>query len=119
MSTPPDEPPRSQPFSYDELADLQAGLLGAEEEERLRMRMEHNPDDAERMLAELAAVEADFPDPPHVEQPLDVPPHVAARWQSAIAREAERRALGLPPDPDDQTLSAPDAPGDDTPARGS
>lgn len=33
------------------------------------------------------------------DKPLEVPPLVAAQWQSAIAREAQRRVLGLPPDP--------------------
>ncbi|MBW0102927.1 hypothetical protein [Pseudonocardia sp. KRD291] len=98
MNTPPEDPNSSVPFTWEELADLRAGMLTAAEEERLRMLMDDNPDLAQHMLADLDAVEAEFPDPPHAHEPLEVPRHLAARWQSAIAREAERRALGYPAD---------------------
>lgn len=55
--------------------------------------MEQNPELADRMAKALAQVEAEFPDPPNALDPLHVPAHVAARWQAAICREAERRAL--------------------------
>ncbi|MFP5070894.1 hypothetical protein ACLFMI_14670 [Pseudonocardia nantongensis] len=100
MTTPPEDPNSPAPFSWEDLADLRAGILTAEEEERLRILMDHNPDLAQRMLADLAAVETEFPDPPNAHDPLQVPPHVAARWQSAIAREAERRAYEYSTDPD-------------------
>lgn len=92
MSSPPEDPNSPAPFSWEDLADLRAGTLTAGEEERLRILMDHNPDLAQRMLADLDAVETEFPDPPNAHDPLHVPPHVAARWQSAIAEEAERRA---------------------------
>lgn len=104
MTTPPEDPNSPAPFSWEDLADLRAGTLTAGEEERLRILMDHNPDLAQRMLADLAAVETEFPDPPNAHDPLHVPPHVAARWQSAIAREAERRAHGYRAD-----LPAPDS----------
>lgn len=106
MTTPPEDPNSPAPFSWEDLADLRAGILTAGEEERLRILMDDNPDLAQRMLADLAAVETEFPDPPNAHDPLHVPPHVAARWQSAIAREAERRAHGYRADPPD----SPDAP---------
>lgn len=99
MNTPPEDLESSAPFSWEELADLRGGMLTAEDEERLRMLMDDNPETAREMLAHLDAVEAEFPDPPDAHEPLDVPPHVAARWQSAISREAERRALGYPTEP--------------------
>lgn len=55
--------------------------------------MEQNSELGDRLAKALAEVEAEFPDPPNAHEPLRVPAHVAARWQSAIAREAERRAL--------------------------
>lgn len=94
MTTPPEDPNPPAPFSWEDLADLRAGTLTAGQEERLRIVMDHNPDLAHRMLADLAAVETEFPDRPNAHDPLHVPPQVAARWQSAIAREAERRAHG-------------------------
>lgn len=100
MSTPPDDHEPSVPFTPEELAKLQAGLLTTEEEKDLRMRMEKDPDAANDILARLEAVDRMFPEPPNVEAPLSVPPHVAARWQLAIAREAERRALGYPSEAD-------------------
>ncbi|GAA1827551.1 hypothetical protein GCM10009772_01700 [Pseudonocardia alni subsp. carboxydivorans] len=54
--------------------------------------MEQNSELAARIAKALAEVQAEFPDPPNAHEPLHVPAHVAARWQSAIAREAERRA---------------------------
>jgi hypothetical protein len=94
VSTPPEGSGPPSPFSYEELADLQAGQLTAGEESELRMRMEDHPDRARKMLADLAAVDAIFPDPPNVDAPLEVPHQVTARWQLAIAEEAERRASG-------------------------
>lgn len=94
MTAPPEDPAASAPFSWEELAHLRAGLLSGGEQERLGMLMDHSPDRARQMLADLDAVEAEFPDPPNAHEPLQVPPHVAARWQSAIAREAQRRARG-------------------------
>lgn len=111
MSSPPEDPNSPAPFSWEDLADLQAGTLTAVEQERLRLQMEHNPELAQRMLADLDAVESEFPDPPHAHEPLHVPPHVAARWQSAIAREAERRAHGCPADPADADVDTPGATG--------
>lgn len=108
VSTPPQD--GGPPFTYEELADLQAGLLTAEEEKELRMRMDDEPAVAQKMLADLAAVDEAFPDPPHVNEPLDVPPLVAARWQLAIAFEAERRALGYPTDPPGEEAGPADIP---------
>jgi hypothetical protein len=102
VSTPPHDGGPSTPFTREELADLQAGLLSTEEEKELRMRMEEDPAAAHQMLADLAAVDEAFPDPAHVNEPLDVPPVVAAGWQLAIAREAQRRAMGYPPGSDDE-----------------
>ncbi|GAA1852915.1 hypothetical protein GCM10009772_32210 [Pseudonocardia alni subsp. carboxydivorans] len=101
MTTPPEDRNSPAPLSWEDLADLRAGTLTAGQEERLRIVMDRNPDLAHRMLAELAAVETEFPDPPNANDPLHVPPQVAARWQSAIAREAERRANGYRADLED------------------
>ncbi|ALE86658.1 hypothetical protein XF36_29225 (plasmid) [Pseudonocardia sp. HH130629-09] len=68
--------------------------------------MDRNPDLAHHMLADLAAVETEFPDPPNAHDPLHVPPQVAVRWQSAIAREAERRAHGYRADLKDSNDAA-------------
>lgn len=91
MSTTP-EPGAAAPFTYEELADLQAGVLTETEKADLRLRIQHHPQLAQRMLAALNEVDQLFPDPPDVDAPLDVPPGVLARWQLAIAREAEWRA---------------------------
>lgn len=118
MSTPPQDGGPPTPFTFEELANLQAGLLTAEEEKELRMRMEDDPAVAQEMLTALAAVDEAFPDPPHVDEPLDVPPLVAARWQLAVAREAERRAMGYPPEAPDEIkpVDFPQQPdGDDSP----
>lgn len=112
MTTPPEDPNSSAPFSWEELADLRAGMLTAEEAERLRRLMDHNPDLTRQMMADLDAVETEFPDPPHAHEPLHVPPHVAARWQSAIAHEAERRAHS----DRGETSAEPDRPGSVEPA---
>lgn len=109
MSSPPEDPNSPAPFGWEDLADLQAGMLTTVEEERLRLLMEHNPELTQRMLADLAAVESEFPDPPNAHEPLQVPPHVAARWQSAIAREAERRSHGYPTEPTGANEIAPGA----------
>lgn len=106
MTTPPEDPKPPAPFSWEDLADLRAGTLTAGEEERLRIVMDHNPDLAHRMLADLVAVETEFPDPPNAHDPLHVPPQVAARWQSAIARAAERRAYGYRTDLGDSHAAA-------------
>ena len=65
-------------------------------------------DEAQRLLDSLcAAMDAEDCGWPK-DQPLQVPARVAARWQSAIAKEAERRALGLPLEATDKDdLSAP------------
>ena len=62
------------------------------------MLMDDDPDRARQMPADLEGVEAEFPDPPGAHEPLHVPPLVTARWQLAIAREAELRARGYPTD---------------------
>lgn len=96
MSTTP-EPGEGVPFTYEELADLQAGVLAEAEETDLRMRIQQNPQTAQRMMTALDMVDRLFPDPPGVETPLEVPPEVAARWQLAIANEAHRRARAAGP----------------------
>lgn len=58
------------------------------------MLMDDDPNRTRHMLADLEAVKAEFPDPPGAHEPLHVPSSVAARWQLAIAREAEGRACG-------------------------
>lgn len=99
VSTPPDaDPPR--PLTFEELADLQAGLLNAQQEEELRERMLKDPGRAARMLGALAEVDRAFPGHGAPGE-QDVPPQVAARWQMAIAEEAERRARGYPVAPDE------------------
>lgn len=107
-----DQPDSSAPFRCEELADLRAGLLTTDEQARLRSLMNHHPDRARHMIADLDAVETEFPDPPHAHEPLHVPHHVVARWQSAIAHEAERRARRHPGQTGQtgQTGAEPDSP---------
>lgn len=97
---PKDDHDVSAAIDWEDLADLHAGMLSTDDEERLQRLMDQHPELAQRMLADLDAVESEFPDPPGAHAPLHVPPHVAARWQSVIAHEAERRAQG--PDPHHQ-----------------
>ena len=93
VTTPSDGGTRDS-FTFDELADLRSGVLSEEAERDLRCRMESEPEEAQRMIDALDAVEREFPDPPNAHDPLRLPPPVAARWQEVIAREATRRASG-------------------------
>lgn len=100
MTTPPEEPGDSgspPPFSIDEVADLRAGRLSADEAARVRTRMAQDPERTQRMLAALDGVDDAFPEPENFNDPL-ISPEVDARLLAAIDRAEQRRDLGLPPE---------------------
>lgn len=87
-----------EPVTLDELVQLMAEELPPDEEARLRMRMERDPN-AEVLLERLRSVDSYFRpagrgDPAPV--PEDMPADVAARLDAHLAELSRRHAEGLP-----------------------